>query len=328
MLHHITIPQSRYRNPSTTARYLAYCKAHAIIPNTIHVDVGDGNKVDAHWIGASDAETVILYLHGGGYTQPANEGNMRYLTRLITDLNSQKGCRSVAVLVLAYTLAPEATHPAQLKQASAVLAHLVTNTGRKPSDIFVSGDSAGGNLGLALLSHLMHPHPEVPTVKLELPLAGTLLYSPWASFSTEFSSYANVTLDCLSPLALRKWSAMFLGKANKADQESDPGPISGDGYTEASKNAASWWDGLHRTVSAVFVSYGSYEVLACPIKDLEIQMKKGWTESGGEPNCVVFVEGSKEAHIAPIVDIMTPDAHIKSSSQNTIESWYKARLQL
>lgn len=65
MLGRITIPQSRYLNPSTSTRYVAYCKRRAITSNTITVDVGDGNEVDAHWLGAFDAEAVILYLHGG-----------------------------------------------------------------------------------------------------------------------------------------------------------------------------------------------------------------------------------------------------------------------
>jgi acetyl esterase/lipase len=326
MLERITIPQSRYINPSTSAQYVAFCKEHSITPNTFYVETDGGGKVAAHWLGSSDAEAVVLYLHGGGYTQPANEGNFRYLNRLVKDLNGQKGYPSFAVLMLAYTLAPEATHPTQLREAAAVLAHLVNNTDRKPSDIIISGDSAGGNLALALLSHVSHPHPDVPVVKIEEPLAGTLLYSPWAGFSTEFASFDNVKLDVLPPIALRKWSAMFLNKANSADPEADPGPVSGDAYTEACTNTVSWWNGFHHTVSDVFVSYGGYEVLADPIRELEKQMKRGWSEGGGDVSRVVFLEGAKAAHIYPIVEIMTPGAKTKSSTQIAIEEWYKARL--
>jgi len=326
-LERITIPQSRYLLPSTTATYIALCKKRAVEPNTINVETSHASSVQAHWMGASDADTVILYFHGGGYTQPMNDGIPIYLLRLLSDLNSQTTTgRSIAVLVVAYTLAPEATHPTQLREASAVLSHLITNTGRSPSDIFISGDSAGGHLGLALISHLLHPHPEVNAVRLEQPLAGMLLYSPWAGFSTDYPSYDNIALDMISPLALRKWSAMFLGKANKDDPESDPGSVSGDAYTEACKNAASWWDGMHRIVSDVFVSYGGYEVLADPIRELEVQMKRGWSQSGGDPSRVVFLEGAKEAHVAQIFDIMIHGT--KSSSQVAIENWYKARLQL
>ncbi|CAO2649688.1 Nn.00g009800.m01.CDS01 [Neocucurbitaria sp. VM-36] len=326
MLERITIPQSRYLNPSTSARYIAHCKKQNLEPKGFAVQGKDGN-IAAHWIGNPDAETVVLYLHGGGYTQSANEGNFQYLERLVKDLNSESGCRSVAVIVLAYTLAPEATHPTQLREAVTVLSHLITKTGRSASDIFISGDSAGGNLALAVLSHLLHPHPDISAIALDQPIGGTLLYSPWAGFGTEYQSYDNEALDMLSPLALRKWSAMFLDKSNTADPEADPGPVSGDAWTEACLNPASWWDGLHRVVNAIFVSYGSYEVLADPIRDLERELKKGWTDGGGDASQVTFLRGPKEAHIAPIVDLMTPSKGTKSGAQVAIEAWYKTRLQ-
>lgn len=326
MLERMTIAQSRYLNPSTSARYIAHCKKQNVEPRTLTVQ-GEGGDIAAHWIGNPEAETVVLYIHGGGYTQPANEGNFQYTERLVKDLNNENGCRSVAVLVLAYTLAPEATHPTQLREAAAVLSHLVTKTGRSASDIIISGDSAGANLALAVLSHLLHPHPDVSAIKLEQPLGGLLLYSPWAAFGTNYQSYDNEKLDMLSPLALRKWSAMFLNKPNSADPEADPGRVSGDAWTEACLNPASWWDGLHRVVSAIFISYGSYEVLVDPIKELEKQLKTGWTDGGGDASQVTVFEGSKEAHIAPIMDIMTPGKTKKSGTQVAIEAWYKARLQ-
>jgi acetyl esterase/lipase len=326
MLDRITIPQSRYINPSTSATYVAYCKARSIVPATIYVDTNDSGKVAAHWLGNPDAETVILFLHGGAYTQPASSGHFQYMAELIEGLNGQRGYRSVAALMLAYTLAPEATHPTQLREAAAVLAHLVTKTNRKPSDIIVSGDSAGGNLALALLSHVSHPHPDVSAVKLEEPLRGTVLYSPWVGFSTEFESFNEVTLDIMSPLALRKWSAMFLDKADPNDPESDPGPVSGDAYTEACHNPVTWWNGFHETVSDVFVSYGSDEVLADSITELEQQMKKGWAGGGAQPSRVVFVKGKDEAHVYPILESRMPGVKTKCSTQTAIEEWYKARL--
>jgi acetyl esterase/lipase len=333
MLNHMTISQSRYLNPSTGTRYTSFCKTKGITPETIRVETSEGTTVAAHWLGRSDAKRVILYLHGGGYTQAANEGNFVYAARLHEDLNSTKQHGSVAVLLVEYTLVPEATYPTQLKEAAAVLAHLIADHAgagagaRRPADIFVSGDSAGGNLAMSLLSHLLHPHPHVPAVHLQEPLGGALLYSPWVSFSTDYPSFDNLLLDVLPPLVLRKWSAMFLNKANPANPEADPGPIAGDAYTEAAKNPASWWEGMHRVCSHVLVAYGSSEVLADAIEELEAPLKKGWAEGGGDPSAVVFLKGAKEAHIAPIVDIMAPGADVKSSTQTAIEAWYKARLR-
>ncbi|KAH7406604.1 hypothetical protein DE146DRAFT_398072 [Phaeosphaeria sp. MPI-PUGE-AT-0046c] len=241
------------------------------------------------------------------------------------DLKNTQGLRSIATLLIEYTLAPEAVHPTQLKEASAVLADLLTI--RKPSQVIISGDSAGGNLALALLSHLLHPHPNVPPVKVNGPLGGALTYSPWAGFSTDYPSFDNVKLDVLSPLSLRKWSAMFLGKSHPSDPEADPGSVTGDAYTEACKNPASWWEGMHNICSDIFISYGGDEVLADPIEELKTPLRNGWSSGGGDPSRTVFIKAAREAHIAPIVDVMTPGKKgMKSSTQIAIEEWYCARL--
>ncbi|KAH7066064.1 Alpha/Beta hydrolase protein [Paraphoma chrysanthemicola] len=234
---------------------------------------------------------------------------------------------SFAAVVLAYSLAPEATHPTQLSQAAAALDYLINTTGRSPSNIFLSGDSAGGNLALAVLSHILHAHTDVPVLKLEKPLGGMLLYSPWTGFSTDFATFENVNLDVMSALALRKWSAMFLGKPNPIDPEADPGPVTGDAWTEACKNDASWWHGAANVVSDVFVAYGGDEVLKGAIVEFERHFKAGWKESGGDASRVLFLEGEREAHVQPIIDIMSPRSAVKSITQNAIDSWYKARLQ-
>lgn len=323
MLDSITIRQARFLLPGTSAQYAKFCESRSIAPRTDHFETACGNKVAGHWLGCSDADKVILYLHGGGYTQPASEGNFRHGARLMEDLKSTETHHSVATLLVAYTLVPEATYPTQLKEAAAVLANLLTL--RKPSEIIISGDSAGGNLALALLSHLLHPHPEVPTIKIESALCGVLIYSPWASFSTDYPSYSNVNLDMMSPLVLRKWSAMFLGKANPTNPEADPGPVTGDAYTEPSRNPASWWEGMHSVCEEIFICYGSDEVLLGAIEELETPLKSGWNSGGGDLSHVVFVKGTREAHNAPIVDAMTPGKG-KSSTQVAIEAWYRARL--
>jgi acetyl esterase/lipase len=327
LLDRITIPQSRYLQKSTSDGYLVHCKAQGVTPKTVYIEVGDGTRIAGHWMGSSKAHMVIYFLHGGGYTQPASEGNYKYATRLLEDLNATKGQRSIALLMLEYTLVPGATYPTQLKEAAAGLKYLLTDTGRKPSNIFISGDSAGGNLAVALLSHILHPHQDVPAVKIDQPLGGALLYSPWVGFSTDYPSFDNYQLDVMSALALRKWSAMLLNKSNPSDPEADPGPVAGDAYTEACKNPASWWQGMHSVCGEMFVCYGSDEVLADAIKEWEGPMKNGWIEGGGEPSRVVFIRGAREAHVAPIIDVMTLGANAKSNTQTAIEEWYKARLR-
>jgi acetyl esterase/lipase len=327
MLDRLTIADSRYLNAQTSDGYMkSYCKRQGLVPKTLRLDTKDGRAV-AHWIGDPDAEAVIVYCHGGGYTQPANEGTFRYLSRLVRDLNSDGSKPSISVLLLAYTLVPEAVYPMQLREAALVITHLVHDTGRSPSTIFVAGDSAGGNLVFSLLSHILHPHPDVFALQLERPLGGALLISPWVSFRTDYPSFSsNATLDLLAPLALRKWSAMFFNKANASDPESDPGPVSGDAWTEASLNPSSWWHGMHQVVGDMFVWWGSHEVFVDPIRELESSFKAGWTNGGGKPSRVIFLESAKEAHTAPIVDTVISGAK-KGDAQVLIEEWFKGRLQ-
>ncbi|KAF1831404.1 alpha/beta-hydrolase [Decorospora gaudefroyi] len=173
-IHRITIAQSRYLYSGASESYLAHCKKANIAPQTVEVE-GECGKIDAYWIGNPDAETVILYLHGGGYTIGPSTVYFDYMSRLLADLNDRKSRRSVGVLFVAYTLAPEGTHPTQLREAVIVLSYLVTKTGRSPSEILISGDSAGGNLAIALLSHILHPHPGVVALKLQRALAVALL---------------------------------------------------------------------------------------------------------------------------------------------------------
>jgi acetyl esterase/lipase len=326
MLQRITIAQSRYLNPSTSERYIKlHCKPQGVDPATVELSTVNG-KFNAHWIGRSDAETVILYMHGGAYTQPANEGNFRYLDRLVKHLDSEQKHRSVSVLMLAYTLAPEAVYPTQLREATAALSYLILDTHRLPSNIFIAGDSAGGNLAMSLISHLLHPHPDVPVVKLEEPLSGLALISPWVSFRTDYPSYGNEKLDMLAPLALRRWSAMFLNKTNSTEPEADPGPVIGDSWTEACLNDASWWNGLNRVVSSVFVWYGGHEVLRDPVREFEEKLKEGWAKGGGDDSRIVVVETAREAHVAPIVDVMISPGK-KGDAQVAIEEWFGARLE-
>jgi hypothetical protein len=84
---------------------------------------------------------------------------------------------------------------------------------------------------------------------------------------------------------------------------------------------------MHSVCGEMFVCYGSDEVLADAIKEWEGPMKNGWIEGGGEPSRVVFIRGAREAHVAPIIDVMTPGANAKSNTQTAIEEWYKARLR-
>jgi acetyl esterase/lipase len=70
---------------------------------------------------------------GGGYVMPANSGQMKFLTDM-KDACIANG-RDTAVLLLAYTTAPEAQYPGQLIQAIELLRYLIETEKRDPANV-------------------------------------------------------------------------------------------------------------------------------------------------------------------------------------------------
>lgn len=64
--------------------------------------------------------------------------------------------------------------------------------------IIIGGDSAGGNLTLSVLSHLMHPRSDVQEYKLTEPFRGTMLISPWIAFAYDKPDPKKYNYDMLA----------------------------------------------------------------------------------------------------------------------------------
>lgn len=84
----------------------------------------------------------------------------------------------VSCVILEYTLAPECVYPGQLSQAAAALRLLLRH--RKASDIILAGESAGGNIALAVMAHLQQPKAGVSP--LVLSSTSTTTTTPAARF--------------------------------------------------------------------------------------------------------------------------------------------------
>ena len=124
-------------------------------------------ELDALWLGPRDRAPAgaILYLHGGAFCV-----HLPALYRgFCADLSRRCG---VPVLLPDYRLAPEHPAPAALDDCQAAYARLLRDVPSRR--IVLVGDSAGGNLALALLQRCK---------RLGLPLpAGALLLSPVTDF--------------------------------------------------------------------------------------------------------------------------------------------------
>jgi acetyl esterase/lipase len=74
------------------------------------------------------------------------------------------------------------------------------NSGYKPFDIIVGGNSTGGNLAAALLAHLRRPRSAAVDVRLAEPLAGAFAVSSWLTMGMASASFKESRkVDMLSP---------------------------------------------------------------------------------------------------------------------------------
>jgi acetyl esterase/lipase len=139
--------------------------------------------VPVTWIAprAGSEPRLILYAHGGGFTV----GSSRMLRDLLARLALASSAR---VLSVDYRLAPEHPWPAGLEDLRAAWRSALAEFA--PKQIVLAGDSAGGNLVLALLLELRD--------RGEVPPAGAVLFSPWVDLGCTAQSFeASAGVDVL-----------------------------------------------------------------------------------------------------------------------------------
>lgn len=245
---------------------------------------------------------------------PCGPGHFQWLQTTKDSLVAQGS--DVAALVLAYDLAPEQKYPTQLRQAIELLRYLVESEGRSPSDIIIGGDSAGGNLTLSVLSHLAHPHPNIPALNLPSKLHAALLISPWCSFNTHTPAYiANAERDCFDARPLARWSAAFLGSDS---------PFAGDFYSEPVTAPASWWEDTANVIDEVLIWAGGNEILLDGIEEFSRRFTKGFGGKGGRVNTIIT---AKAAHIEMILELLLGyKGDSGTGSAKVVNDWVRAKL--
>ena len=132
---------------------------------------------EAAWVHpeARREDTVILYLHGGGYTC----GNIEFAIGFASTLAKSLGLR---VFAPAYRLAPEFPYPAAINDAERAYQFLV-DCGISPKSIILCGESAGGGLCYALCKRLKDKRKNLP--------AGIIAISPWIDLTLSGDSIRN-----------------------------------------------------------------------------------------------------------------------------------------
>ncbi|MBP5282936.1 MAG: alpha/beta hydrolase [Lachnospiraceae bacterium] len=142
----------------------------------IHFKPEEIDGIHCEWVSTNRAHVhrqVILHCHGGGYST----GSSLYARTLTAKLASTL---AMEVLAFDYRLAPEHKFPAPLEDALKIWDHLMY-LGYGARDIIVTGDSAGGNLALALVLKLKEQKRQLPR--------GLILMSPWTDLTSSGESF-------------------------------------------------------------------------------------------------------------------------------------------
>jgi acetyl esterase/lipase len=146
-------------------------------------------------------ERTVLYLHGGGYAFYS-----RTHENLIALVAVAARARTFA---LDYRLTPEHPYPAQLEDALAAYCWLLER-GQDPARLIVMGDSAGGNLVLALLLALRDAHEPLPALGVCL--------SPWTDVESAYESMrTNEAYDWVNRAIVDQFRTWFVAENSRTD---------------------------------------------------------------------------------------------------------------
>lgn len=181
----------------------------AILGNTRDINYRelDIEGTYAEWISVNRAHMkkyIILHCHGGGYST----GSSLYARTLTSKLTAST---SMDVLCFDYRLAPEHPYPAALEDAMKVWNYLML-LGYGARDVILTGDSAGGNLALALSLKLKAEGRLLPR--------GILLMSPWTDLTSSGESFAEKAE--VDPVLNREYIDRMIGAYAPGRELKDP----------------------------------------------------------------------------------------------------------
>jgi len=163
-----------------------------------------------------DQKKVLLYIHGGAFIC----GNGNYARFVGFNVGNKLG---LPVLTVEYRLAPEHKMPACVDDVYNFYNYLRKERGYAAKDIVVAGDSAGGELTLALTIRLISKGEEVPYKLISLHPCVDVLNSPDSTRNGLDSHRDNIDTD---PIFLGGLAAalgpMLINEGHDKDPEISP----------------------------------------------------------------------------------------------------------
>lgn len=118
---------------------------------------------------------------------------------------------------------------------------------------------------LGIISHISHPHPQIPPLHLSAPFKGIILLTPWVSFDSSVSSSGErcKNRDILNPEIASKWASAFLGEQER------------DEYNEPLTAKAAWWEGLKAKAEEILLVASEDECLTDDVVKMGEILKVG-----------------------------------------------------
>lgn len=255
----------------------------------------------------------MVYYHGGGFVIPGAAPQLDMLFRWVQWSNN-----NLAIFCVAYTLSPGAVYPTAIHQSVEGLRYILDLPGHSPETTLLGGESAGGNLVLAVISHTSgHSHPQSNIVKplpLSSPLKGALAIAPWTS--SDNKKYPSMDKfrhrDIVNTTCAQYWIGAYKG----------PGKIvADDEFICPALAPAEWWKGAK--CEHLLVAAGEHEGLVDAIEDWS-----GKYKSGAGADKIKLVVGEREIHDAPLYPL--PEATLAELGEKTQEGairlWIKEKL--
>ncbi|KAK9384234.1 Alpha/Beta hydrolase protein [Lipomyces mesembrius] len=297
----LSTEQLQFIAGSTESNYIAWTRAQKIPVQSIQIP---HLNTKAFWIGDDQADTVVLYFHGGGCAMPGSEAHFTLLSQIVSRATQLE--RSVAALVLQYDLAPAEHYPRQITQCVELLRYAITDLKKSPGQILLGGDSAGGTMVFSVLSHILHPHPSITPMKLSAPLRAAFVSSPVVRFSFTAERFRlNEIFEPAPVSTLKEWIANYLGTSGK------------DGWNEPGQNDVEWWKGLTDVVKGMLITIATDEVMADDVQAMASKITTVYTE-------LTLFSSKNDFHAEPAIGIAV--GLEESESARLIISWVVERL--
>ncbi len=131
-----------------------------VVAATTAVEAVSAGGVSSEWVVAegTDSDLRLMFIHGGAFIVGTLDGYSHQVEVLYH-------ATGMAVLAIDYRLAPEHPYPAGLDDCVAAWTWMLTHgpAGEgSPRDVFLAGDSAGGNLTMALMLRLRDEGRRLP----------------------------------------------------------------------------------------------------------------------------------------------------------------------